>query len=427
MGFNQVLTNSIYFFITIVLIISIIPSIAPSLFKYLLGFILIYILLGFFGYYISNKYISREQTLSSAIIKHIATSIYDLKFIKKANLEKRSLNKLSSIVQLDTFFRVRRSVWMTFGQKIIFVVVSFSFAISYLLMIYYPESNIFSDNLLMNGIILAILIRLAYQSLSIGLYLVPLKIGLALSVPQSTINIQSTQSHKFKTISFSTKKVKLNPNSKHYYKNIEFTFKSNDRVLFSVENDDELNSLSKLFTAKAGMKGKPWVLRFDSKRLLYLPWEKRYKDVYYIDPEFSSSSNIAEILLGKEKTQINSDEINKVLSKLKTIPELNFIFDLNKKLATDFDRADLKFYEKCLIQLAHCIIQQDKIIVIDHVWLALNSNKINNLIAYLSDNLKDSLIIIMSNGDQRISDKLNKDKIRLTKEILIKDDKIKKK
>jgi len=191
------------------------------------------IILAIIGYYIAKKYVTKETTLYSKIIKHITSSLYELPFIQKHKLEKENMQTLDELVELDTHFRIRRKIWLLFGNRIIFGVLILIVGLSYIVRIYSPDFflKIQVDNLLISGIVFVYLIRLFYTSLKIGLFIMPTKLGLILSLPepQKSKNRRDLIK-KVSTISFKTKKAKLFWAGK-YIKNVDIEFKAGDRTL----------------------------------------------------------------------------------------------------------------------------------------------------------------------------------------------------
>jgi len=394
MGFSQTVSGIIYLSITLLILIAALPTFAAGMMKLIPVFMLLYLILIFAGYYISHKYISKEQTLSTAIISHVAESIYDIDLIKKYNWKQSSFNKLQELVELDTYFRVRRSVWMALGRKILFTLIILIFALMQVTKLYFPELMFFgeSTDIISSGIILIILTRLSYISLNIGLYLAPLKIGLILSVPEEKQNLEKVRILDFETINFHAKKAKLSKDGK-YYKKLNFDFKKGERILFTSRSNKERTNLAKIFIAEDAIHTSSWVIKTDKERFLYSQWRKSTKSRYIIEQDFQTISTIGEIISAENKFDLNSEKIEEVLEKISKIKEYKFIFELNKKLGTTFNTQNFDLIEIGLLQIAHCLITKPRLIVIDGIWSIIDNEKINKMMKILESELKDSLII----------------------------------
>jgi len=400
MGFVKALSSFLYLVFTIIGLFVVIPIVNPKLLVVQLIMVLLYIIVFSLGYFISRRYITKEQTLSSSIIEHITNGIINLNFINISHLESDNLKELDGLVDLDTHFRIRRNIWMNFGIKIIFVGITifgvFLFA--------FTNEGIndlfgFSTSFISTGMIFAIMARMLYMSLNTGLYLYPLKLGLYLSLPLNQLKAKKVTKLKFENIEFKSKKAKIG-NSK-YFKNINFKFKKGDRI--NIDSCDyNINvHLAKLFSGELKNNLTPWIIKKDNKRRLYKNFVQLCNIGYYINPSFSQDLTIGEIIAGKSKFRINQNDINLIYQKLSEFSEFDEIFNLKRKIATKVtDSFTLK--DQGLYQFAHVFTFPPKIITVDSIWQSLDEPVINSLIQKMSDLLKESTIVIFNNKDSNL-------------------------
>src|SRR5690606_26307286 len=91
----------------------------------------IYFLIILLGNWVVRRYISKEYTLSTKILSHISKTSSEFEVIKSNTLEDKSLDKLQKLVIMDTYFRLRRNIWLSLSPKIIFAGVIILIVLSY--------------------------------------------------------------------------------------------------------------------------------------------------------------------------------------------------------------------------------------------------------------------------------------------------------
>jgi ABC-type antimicrobial peptide transport system ATPase subunit len=360
--------------------------------------------LGLIGYYIAKHYVSKETTLYSKIIEHITSSLYELSFIQKHKLEKENLKKLDELVKLDTHFRIRRRIWILFGNRIIFGLLILVVGFSYVLRIYFPDlfANTQIDNLFVSGVIFIYLSRLLYTSLKIGLFILPAKLGLILSVPRPRTDQNRRDLIKdISSITFQSTKTKLfwaGP----YLKNVHFSFQKGDRILIFGENHCGKTHLGYLFSGLGLFNRRAWIVKINSKRYFYNDWQRKFRDVYFIEPQINSEKNIGEILTGKNRENISREDITRSFQIIKKCPSLHFILSFQHFIAENCRTITSSPLHLFALEAAYCLINKPKIIIIDNIWLDLNYEKIKKILKTLDQNLPHSIIIFLSTQNNQL-------------------------
>jgi len=387
--------------------------ISTTLLKIVLIMIPIDLVILFIGYIISKYYVSQEQTLYSKILRYVSDVFDEFSLIKLNRKEKDVLSNLDNMVELDTYFRVRRDVWMKFGNKVIFIVLALLTAGFYLLEIYYPFLKIEnSQDYIVYIIVSGLLVQLVYLSLRIGLFSFPLYLGLSLSISDKfPVNTNFNQkSETLKEIIFKSDKTKLSRHGE-YIKNIEYKFKKGERILFTGKEGSGKTSLARILS---GFKGNTpaWVIKLNGKRYLYNKWNSSINNAYLIDPHFQTESTIFETLT-KEGFQKNTSptELENITNYINEHDELSFIFDHAKLFGKEINKTDFSFSDIALLQMAYCLIHKPSILVIDNLWLDINHSKINKMLEILDKKLKDTVIICFSTRDNKIINYAQKNKI----------------
>jgi len=368
---------------------------------YVLGSSFLALILMIVGYYIGLHYLSREASLSSAIITHISEQADQLAVLQNQAREKESLNHLRRLVVLDSELKVRRSLWMTYGNNVIFALLlvsgilisSFSGMVSS-----FDFYSFFSKIDLFFSLIAALLIRQLYLGLRIGLNAVPAQIGLALSLPQlHHPKIRQEKLGEFKEIIFKTKKFRL-AHEGSYLKNIELIFKSGSAYLIYGETGSGKSRLSKIFSGQATEDGKPWIIKLDQKRFLYRTWRKNSRRVALISGSLTGGASIVELIAGESRNKIKAEKLEEIGNLISGQAALNFLNRIPKLIAAELDQVPLTSADKILIELAYCLLNKPNLIIIDNIVFDLPDPRIKDMITALKNNLDKSILVVFSSN-----------------------------
>jgi hypothetical protein len=375
--------------------------IGPKVLLLIGGVIILGVFLMIIGYLVAKKYVSREQTLYTKIIKHLLNSVYNLSLLQDQSRETWALKKLDKLVSLDSWFRVRRDLWMKFGNNILFAVILLAGVGFYVSQLYWPFWAQWSvDSLFFYGLVAVFLLRFLYLSLRIGLFLVPLRLGLILSIPRRQ---PRSPRHKtsFRSLCLQATKARFWPGDT-YQKKIKFCFKSGERVLLVDDFRPRLDSLAGLLVGLGGNNTKPWIFKVDGRRYLYQDWFKLYANNYFVSPLRRASGTLAEFLLGKAAENITADELEKIFRQLRVSEVWSFIFSSNKQLTKKITDYYPGLLERGLLQLAYCYLNHPGVIIIDSYWVDLNDQRFNQALRLLAEKLNKSVIILLSTRENNI-------------------------
>ena len=105
----------------------------PGSLLVIIGFILICAIITFLSYKMGKKYISREQTFSSQVLRHLAESVYDRDFISLYKQQKAYQTKLDNLSVLDAEFRIKRNLWYQLSPVILFAIMTLTGFVFYYL------------------------------------------------------------------------------------------------------------------------------------------------------------------------------------------------------------------------------------------------------------------------------------------------------
>lgn len=365
----------------------------------LTGFLILSIIIVVPAYFVVKKYVSQEVTFYSQIVKHIDLSLSEKYFLKSFNLEPVILKKFDSLVKFDSIFRVRRDLWMKMGFKIIFILL---LLISILTHFFYDDLiswiNLISPDLkFLYAFLLIYLSRVAYETLRIGLYFFPAKLGFSLT----NIKINKYQ-HRDNVldikqgITFYSRKVKLLKTGK-YYRNLCFNFLKNGRYLFYGPNLSGKTTLAKLFFGAETYSSKAIKIKIDGRRLDFSDYQRQFNKVYFFDPLFYSQKSLMELILGLDREETNFSEIDRALKIMAAYPSLVDFITTSNNFSSTADKIWSNHVAAFALHSLHCLVTRPSLIIIDNAWLDLNYPDIEKILKIIDFNLPESILIVFAN------------------------------
>lgn len=362
------------------------------------------------SYFVVKQYVSQEVTFYSQIIKHIDFNFSEKYFTKQFNTERTVLKKFDTLVKFDSIFRIRRDVWMKMGFKVVFALL---LIISLLSHFFYNEImmqvNLISpERKFLYFFILIYLSRIINESLRIGLYFYPGKLGMSLSTVKRRADFYRKNIVKInKEITFYSKKTKIFRTSQ-YYKNFLLNFEKGGRYLFYGPSLCGKTTLAKMFTGISVYNSKAVKVKIDNQRFYFLKYQKDFNNFYFFDPTLYTERSLLEVVTGTDREETSFDVTTRALELVSSQNSISEIISINNNFsvsAKDIWANDLKAFA---LQALHCLFKKPDLIVIDNHWLDLNYNKVNEIIKVLSDQIPEAIIIVMAKDKL---DNLNYNKI----------------
>ncbi len=362
------------------------------------------------SYFLVRHYVSREVTFYSQIIRHIDTSLTEKHFFKNFRLEKSVINKLDDLVALDSIFRVRRDLWFKMGFKVMFIVFLLGAMLG---QVFYggiiSHINLISPSLKFLYLLLAIYFsRLTYESLQIGLYLFPAKLGLSLTNIRTGRTTRPSDKLRIKSaLVFYSQKMKLFREGK-YYNKIEWAFGFPGRYLIKGSSSSGKTTLARIMADQATYNSKAIKVRLDGQRLDYQKYTQLFSNFYFFDPRFYSEKNLLEIMAGASRDNISAETIDMVMKTTSDQPFLSKLISPSKNFSSSAKKLWSNPPAAFALHVLACLIKKPDLVIIDNFWIDLNYPEIEEALKILDRYLPDSIIILFS----RISnDILNYQKI----------------
>lgn len=357
------------------------------------------ILIGFIAYCIARYYISQEVASYSQVIRHITLTLTEFPSIKSLHKEQSALEELDAKVAIDTYFRIRRDIWLRYFNRVLFTLLfiasisSFAFAFSNpekFSFFYNPASNVIT------GIISLYLIRLFYEAVQTGLYIPPVKLGIFLSVPIHTHqNFKRRMRSIWKTIAFKSNKTKLFPEGE-YFKNLSLEIKRDGRYLFTGIARSGKTNLAYVFAGSPEFNQDGWLVKIDEQRFDYRHWINSFDDRYFFAPQFHSEKTLGELILGKDRQDIVEEDISKVYALCEKYPLLYVPLSKKRFLGDSAKAFENNAAALFIIQTLFCIVNETSFVIIDNHWIDLGYGEIEESIRILDKELPNSAIVVCS-------------------------------
>ncbi len=372
-------------------------------------FIVLSVIIALASYFTVKRYVSQEVTFFSQIIKHINLSLSEKYFSKGFNLEPVVMKKFDRLVDFDSIFRIRRDLWMKMGFKIVFAIV---LVVSVLSNAFYgglaEKINLIRPELKFLYVFLLIyLSRIITESLRIGLYFFPAKLGLSLTnVPLEKYLHRSNIKNIKSEIAFSSQKTKLFRQGR-YYRNLELRFLRGGRYLFFGPNLSGKTVLAKLFFGGETYNSKALKVKIDGQRLDFYEYQRKFNQAYYFDPNFNSQKSLIEIITGSDREETAFPEIEEALRIMAAQPAISNLVSPKKNFNLSAGDIWDNHLTAFALHAAHCLVVKPALIIIDNLWLDLDYPGIKEMLSTISRELPESIIIVFAHKD---IDNLNYDK-----------------
>ena len=401
MGVSSVFFGIIRWFIYFFVAIIISYLIGLNLIIISLSFIILSLFIAIIAYYVAKNYVSQEATFYSQIMKHIDINLSEKYFIKNFNNEDFVIEKFDKLVNIDSFFRIRRNLWIGLSSKIVFLLILI-FVILSNFFIYEFSSFINllgTDNRFLFLFLMFYFPRALNQALRVGLYFFPAKLGLFLTVQKRGAILCRKDILKINNyISFFAKKTKLFKESR-YFRNFNFKFQTGDRVLIYGDGFSGKTSLAKIFSGIKIYNPRALKVRIDDIRYDYPIWQRRFCDFYFFDLKLNSEKSLIEFILAKDKEQISSEEIEGVVRLISEnqfiASKISYISNFNSSCKYIWSNSVSSF----ALQALHCIANKSKLIIIDNICLDPAYNDIIQILKILNEKLENSIFLVFSRNE----------------------------
>lgn len=366
-----------------------------------LCFLVVSMVIALSSYFVVKRYVSQEVTFYSQIIKQIDSSLSEKYFTKRFNLEASILNKFDQLVKFDSIFRVRRDLWMKMGFNVVFVLLLLiSFFVSYFYNDISLRLNLIAPDLKFLYIFLLIyLSRVAVESLRVGLYYFPAKLGLSLTIIRTRKPAYRRNSLKIdKEITFYSKKIKLFKQGR-YHKNIKFNFKRKGRYAIVGPSLSGKTTLAKALAGIDVYTKAAFKIKMDNKRLDFSVYQAGFNDFYFFDPLFYSHKSLLELIIGENRDESHFNKVEKALHLVSENEYLAQLITEENNLSVSARNIWSNNLSAFALHSLHCLFKEPSLIIIDNLWLDLDYEAIDKMIKILSDKLPNSILVLFSSKD----------------------------
>ncbi|MDD5165396.1 MAG: hypothetical protein PHG25_02565 [Candidatus Pacebacteria bacterium] len=398
LGVDHSLLGSVRWVIMAVVLISLSIIAGPHYIIGIAALVFLGVCVGLISYGIARYFISREVASYSQVIRHVTLTLSELSFTKILQGEQSALDALDARVGVDTYFRIRRDIWLRYLNRVFFAGVFAATSILIIISFSHPELISFlydPATTILATIISLYAIRFLYESVQTGLYLLPLKLGLFLAIPEGATSLRQINKDTWNHITFISNKIKLFVEG-NYMKRVSISLRRGQRYLFTGAAYTGKTALARLFTGNAVFNPLGWVVKIDAKRVDGNTWAQEYANRYFFAPHVYSEKTIGEIIFAKEMQQITEDDIARVYTLCQKYPVFSKIRSkkrfIGEPLSIFSDSPTLLF----AVQTLHCIISRPQLIVVDNQWVDSGYADITALLHILDAELPESTLVVFS-------------------------------
>ncbi|MFZ4648740.1 MAG: hypothetical protein ACOYMB_03875 [Patescibacteria group bacterium] len=358
------------------------------------------------SYFISKSYISQEVTFYSQIIKEIGSATTGKYFLKMFNQEKAVLGRFDRLVDFDSIFRVRRDLWIKLCAKSLFAILLILSILSH-----FYSTRFFSwislvgpETQVLYLFLLIYLSRSLYESLRVGLYFWPARLGLFLTIMKSGKILKREKKLTFKkSLCFYGRKIRLFKGAA-YQRNFNWFFEKGGHYLFFSTLSKGKSALASTLAGIDTFEPKALRVKIDERRISYQSWMGFGSGICFFDHKFSTEKSLLEFILGQERETTDFLDIERALELINLYPVLaKFVSqDNNFNLAAEPILA--RHLSGFALYTLHCLVKKPELIIIDNDWLDLGYNEINSMLSLMGKELKEATIIVFSREDNNCLD-----------------------
>jgi hypothetical protein len=403
-GLTNSLIGVIRFVMLVALALLLVLAYIPRLWWLLILSIFFSLFIGIAAFFISRKYVSRETTFYSRIIRFLDFSLTDWQFTRTFGRQGRLLADFDHLVDIDSYFRVRRDLWLRFGGGLIFV---------FLIVLAVAGDSLsshFSAWLSWAGLkadfslaIFAIYFsRLLYESLRAGLYSFPLFLGLKLSLPER--GIPKNGRHPFTekiNLAFTSRKFRPFKGAK-YLKDLNFSFQEGKRYLFVGRARSGKSALAKIFCGYGDYGRRAWVIKQNRRRYQYNSFFKIFAPFYYLGDDFNSQRSLLEVLSGKTKEEVSPSDVERLAAIIRDNPEFSGIFLENDDWRAKANRFLKNRKDVLAIQVLSCLYRQPRFVAIDNCWLDREDEEVNTWLKIMAVKMPNSVLVFFAAANNSV-------------------------
>jgi ABC-type multidrug transport system fused ATPase/permease subunit len=359
------------------------------------------VIVGISAYFVARRYISQEVTFYSQIIKQIDINTTEKYFLKNFNQEKTVLDQFDRLVDFDSFFRVRRDLWMKMGFKVVFAILLLLSVLTH-----FFSAEFFTWLKLggpeMKFLFLFLMIyfsRALNEGLRVGLYSYPARLGIFLTILKTTSTLRRENSLAFaSTINFYSRKVQLFEKG-DYFRRFNLVFQKGGRYLFHSLRPSGKSALAKLIAGVEAYRPKAMKVKVDGQRLDYVTWQRFGQGICFFDPQVSSDKTLMEFILGEDKETTAFSRIETALETLAIHKEVTSLLTSNNNFNASAGPVLANKVSAFALFTLHCLINKPEFIIIDNAWLDLQYEEIIKILPVLDRELPHTTIIVFARAD----------------------------
>ncbi len=398
LGIDHSLFGCVRWFLSVLVLIALSFILGIQSAGLILGAILLSIIVAAATYLIARYFISQEVTSYSQVLRHVSLTLSELISTKNLHTEQSAIDGLDMRVGVDTYFRIRRDVWLRYASRVLFTFMFVAGVSVFIIGFSHPEfiSFLYDPALTILATIISLYsVRLLYEAVQTGLYLPPLKLGLFLSIPDSVLRSFGAKKREWKQINFRSNKTKLFLEGE-YFKNVSITFKKGYRYLITGDAYSGKTSLAQLIGGSPDFNVHSWLIKIDEQRVDDRYWINEFSDRFLCGPELHSQKTLGGFIFAREVQDITERDISMIYELCEKYPAFAHIRMKKRFMGESIAHFQGNAVSLFAIQALRCIIGNISLIVIDNRWVDPEYPEIVEMMRILGAELPQSTLIVFS-------------------------------
>ena len=347
------------------------------------------------GYFIARQYVSKDQTLYSRILNEIQRTIYNRTSLQSIVGSTAMIQAIDDLVELDSYFRVRRELWVRFTPVVLFLFALFALAASFYLDAWGGNySRLVVTDAASVGILGAFSLRQMRNGLLIGMFAIPMHLGSVLCIPTFALTPQKPWLDPPRTLHLRTSSFRFDPDAVR--KKYRWELSEGQRIRF--ETDDHYRRVIRVIRGGLNNQdGKSWVAVHNGHRSSYNQWKHGWDGPQVISSFYREETPLAVILTGKMPEEIDCEAIDRLVERVSRLPNAERLRLTASELRSPV-LAEHHGWERVMaIQIVAAILHEPSVVIVDPVVSRHPSNLITSLLRDLESAKNPSIVIGFNN------------------------------
>lgn len=347
------------------------------------------------GYFIARRYVSKDQTLYSRILNEIQRAVYNRTSLQSIAGSAAMTESIDALVDLDSYFRIRRELWVRFTPQVIFILAILAVAASFYLDAWGGNySRLLVTDAAAVGFVSAFSLRQMRNALLIGLFAIPLHLGSVLCIPTFSLTPQRPWLDPPESLSLRTSSFRVQSDGPR--KRYQWDFSKGQRVRFET-SEDYRRVIRVIRGGLDNQDGKAWVTVHNGDRCAYNQWKHGWDGPLIVSSTYREETPLAVILTGQMPDEIDGETVDRVFGQIESLPNIQSFNLKVSDLRCPVVPERFGWERLMAIQVVAAIINEPAMVIVDPVVSRYPSELLETLLRDLERDSDRSILIGFEN------------------------------